>query len=408
MVTRVRSAHILVGLGVVAALVALVLLGISMRIERMRTERMVLSRRAIAIVDEAVAGAPAGAIEVRARHSVTKQTRNTRWLQGEFVLDADAAADTALRARVAELGRTLDLHVVADGEYTENGYVVHQWSLRRDRVPLVQVVARMTRIPAAAVPPAGIGGLDTDPRPAAYAAAGTTLAAVRRDSLFYPVLRPCPPRAAIIIDDIGYIWPIAQAFLEFDRPLTLAVFPHLEHSQHIARIAHARGLEIMMHMPMESGSTRVNPGTMRTDMSPADVERQWRAALQSVPGVVGLNNHQGSIMTSDAAAMERLLRHVQAEGMFFIDSRTTVQTVARATAARMGVPTTENDLFLDNVQDVEYIKQKCRDLLALALVRGDAIGIGHAHPVTLQALQEVLPEFDAAGVQLVYASILVN
>lgn len=405
---RSPTSQIFVGLGVALALVALTLLGVSMRLDRVRTERMMISREAIAIVDEAIAAAPPGTIEVRVRNSVVKRDGRTNWLQGEFVLDATASAAAGLRARVGHLSDSVGLRIVTDSEREEEGRPAHLWSLRSNGQPLVQVLVRLRAVPdvVAAAPPVA-----ADPAPAASGGAATAPrhATAQAPRVFArPVIRPCPPQVAIIIDDVGYVFSVAKAFLAFDRALTLAVFPHLEHSTEIARRARAQGREIMMHLPMESTASRVNPGTLRADMTDAELQAQWEAALRTVPGIVGLNNHQGSIMTADREAMERVLHHVRDAQLFFIDSRTTKDTVARATAVRLGVPTNENDLFLDNVKDVAYIKQKCQDLLALALVKGDAIGVAHAHPTTLQALQEILPEFDAAGVQLVYVSALVN
>jgi polysaccharide deacetylase 2 family uncharacterized protein YibQ len=40
--------------------------------------------------------------------------------------------------------------------------------------------------------------------------------------------------------------------------------------------------------------------------------------------------------------------------------------------------------------------------------KGEALAIGHAHPATLQALREVLPQAQAQGVRLVFASELAH
>lgn len=383
------------GVGALLALTGLVIIAMNLVLGPSTASRAVLSRQAIAIVDEAIATTPAGAIHVQGRNSLQRQDGRVAWTVGEFVLEATPEAAAALRARVAELADGLQLRVADDREYEQNGTTVRQWAVREDGVALVQVIVQLeteaTDVGAAPAGAEGAPAIGMAPRPP------------RRQPI-----RPCPPLVAIIIDDVGYVWPNAKAFLAFDRRLTLSVFPLLPRSTQFARLAHEHGREIMMHLPMESNSDRVNPGTLRTDMSEAELATVWEDAYASVPGIVGVNNHQGSVMTADPVAMEQILVRLQAQHLYFIDSRTTTQTVARKTAERLGMRTSENDRFLDNVKDVEYIKGKCRELLSIALVKGEAIGIAHCHPVTLQALQEVLPEFDAAGVQLVYASSLAD
>lgn len=402
---RLHSTHVLIALAIALVVVGISLAAVSIGLSRDAAERTLLSREAVAIVDEAIAAWPESEIEVRARTSVTKGQGRRTWVQGEFVIEATPSAAAAVQARASALGRPLGLGVVSDGERVEGAQPVRRWSIRSRETPLVQVLVYLRAerpVPAGAPapePPPPAATRASEPPPSAVAAGPPPTRLV---------IRPCPPEVAIIIDDVGYVWSTARAFVQFERPVTLSIFPNLEHSTEIARQARARGREVLMHLPMESHAVRLNPGTLRTDMTEAEIRFQWDAALRTLPGIVGLNNHQGSVMTADADAMERVLGHVLQSRLFFIDSRTTNDSVARATAERMGVPTSENDLFLDNVKDVEYIKQKCRDLLALALVKGSGIGIAHAHPVTLQALQEVLPEYDAAGVRLVYVSALVN
>ena len=400
---RSRVARALMAAGLVLVVAGLGIYALSVWLNQPGAGHSVLSREARAIVDEAIATGPPGAVRVHSRTSLQQGAGRRTWTQSEFVLDVTPEEAGPLRARLVQLAMPLHLRVVDEGEGRTNGVPTRQWALRQDGAALVRIVVRMQppRQPIVAEGP----GPQAPPEGAAASGAGTGPDASpwRRQPI-----RPCPPQVAIVIDDIGYVRSTAVAFLAFDRPLTLAVFPNLEHSMEIAEAARERGREIIMHLPMESTATRVNPGTLRADMSESELAHHWETAANSLPGLVGVNNHQGSVMTADPVAMERILTRIHADHLYFLDSRTTPATVARAIAERLGMRTNENDLFLDNVKDVEYIRQKCRDLLALALVQGSAIGIGHAHPATLQALQEILPEYDAAGVQLVYLSALAD
>jgi polysaccharide deacetylase 2 family uncharacterized protein YibQ len=131
--------------------------------------------------------------------------------------------------------------------------------------------------------------------------------------------------------------------------------------------------------------------------------------LQNVPGVVGVNNHQGSQATSDPALMSELMPVLRDRHLFYIDSRTTAATVAFDTAQNSGVHSAfRNVPFLDDVAEVAAVRKQLNLALRGAREKGEAIAIGHPHPATLQALRDVLPQAKAQGVQLVLASGLIH
>jgi polysaccharide deacetylase 2 family uncharacterized protein YibQ len=131
--------------------------------------------------------------------------------------------------------------------------------------------------------------------------------------------------------------------------------------------------------------------------------------LDAVPEADGVNNHQGSGATADAALMNELMRVLKDEDVFYVDSRTTRATVAFEAAKREGVRTAfRNVPFLDDVQNKETIKRQLRTAIEGAKQKGEAIAIGHPHSETLAALGEMLPRARGQGVQLVLVSELVH
>jgi polysaccharide deacetylase 2 family uncharacterized protein YibQ len=133
-----------------------------------------------------------------------------------------------------------------------------------------------------------------------------------------------------------------------------------------------------------------------------------RAALQTVPGAVGLNNHMGSRGTADRRVMRAVLAVARERGLYFVDSRTTADTVAADTAAELGVPRAARTIFLDNTNDEEAIRAEVQRLISLARTRGEAIAIGHAHYLTPRVVAQMRDEFDRQGVELVPLSVLVR
>jgi uncharacterized protein len=218
------------------------------------------------------------------------------------------------------------------------------------------------------------------------------------------------PRLAIIMDDLGNDRAAVDAIFALSCPITLAVLPNHPHSLEIAEEARRRGYEVIVHLPMQSVSNQkpeseeLHPGMTATQVSSFLDE-----SLRSVPGAAGANNHQGSRSTADLQLMDELMPALRRRNLFYVDSRTTVATVAYETAQRLGVRSGyRNTPFLDDVPELAPVRQQLHLALRKAQRQGEAIAIGHPHPATLDALKEVLPEAKAAGVDLVYASELVH
>jgi len=218
------------------------------------------------------------------------------------------------------------------------------------------------------------------------------------------------PRLAIILDDLGQDLGAADAIYALPYPLTISVLPNNPHSVEIAQEARRRGYEVMLHLPMESVSQRrAESAELRPGMSKQQVNALVNGFIEAVPGVAGVNNHQGSESTANVALMNELMPVLRDHKLYYIDSRTTAATVAFNAARRAGVPTAYRNVpFLDDVEQVSAISKQLRLALRKAREKDEAIAIGHPHPATLKALQEVLPEAKAEGIRLVYASDLVR
>jgi polysaccharide deacetylase 2 family uncharacterized protein YibQ len=93
--------------------------------------------------------------------------------------------------------------------------------------------------------------------------------------------------------------------------------------------------------------------------------------------------------------------------LFFIDSRTTAETLCRPSAGLLQVPFAERDVFIDHFLDPAFIRKQLDTLVQVAQRDGMAIGIAHPHPETLAVLSERLPRIKAK-VELVPASHVVH
>ena len=218
------------------------------------------------------------------------------------------------------------------------------------------------------------------------------------------------PEVAIIIDDIGYDRPMVRKFAAIDPGLTFSILPHSPHRREIAAYARRKGIEIMLHLPMEPVEyPRVNPGpgALLTSMDVDTMIETLNDDLDSVPYIVGVNNHMGSRMTAESTRMYQIFTVLKKRDLFFIDSRTAFKTVCKPSAELLQIPFGERDVFLDHSQNRETIRQQIRKLIRIAEKKGSAIGIGHPHTETLEILTEEYPGL-ISRVRIVHASELVK
>ncbi len=219
--------------------------------------------------------------------------------------------------------------------------------------------------------------------------------------------RRVKPQVAIVIDDWGYHQPAAvEAMFGLPVRLNMAVIPGLSDSTQQALIGFARGWEVMLHLPMEplNANWRLGEYAITTQMTEAEIRETFRKALRSVPGVSGINNHMGSRATADDRVMQVVLDEVKQTGLFFVDSRTSGGSVVPAVATRLGVPFTENLVFLDNEDNIDYILERLQLLVQVAKQNGQALGIGHLRLNTARALERFVQSVSIQEVELVFAS----
>lgn len=218
------------------------------------------------------------------------------------------------------------------------------------------------------------------------------------------------PRIAIIIDDLGYDSKTAFSFFGLGLPLSLSVLPYAPFTDKIVREAGKHGLEIILHLPMEPKNyPSVDPGAgaLFLSMDEDKIRRILNEDLNEVPGAKGVNNHMGSSFTENSAKMSVVLEILKKKNLFYVDSRTTADTVGFELARKIGVPVAKRNVFLDNDLESKAIEMQMERLLSMARHYGAAIGIGHPHKQTLRVLEEYYSQIESEF-QIVPVSNLVK
>jgi len=225
-----------------------------------------------------------------------------------------------------------------------------------------------------------------------------------------PVVPGRLPKVVIIVDDLGYDKKMAQRFIDLDADFTFSVLPLSPFQKSIASYAYKKGHEVMLHLPMEPFEyPGINPGkgALLSSMGADELIDQLERDIDDVPFIRGVNNHMGSKITSTSDQMRQIFTILKIKKLYFVDSRTTSKTLCKPSAQLLQIPFAERDIFLDNVQKPDAIREQLQKLINVAKKHGDAIGIAHPHKTTYAVFQKMLPELKKQ-VELVPASKVVR
>ena len=238
-----------------------------------------------------------------------------------------------------------------------------------------------------------------------FAVLGTVQAVVAAEAS-----QPPRPAIAIIIDDMGQRLDAGVRAVMLPASLTYSFLPHTPYVRPLAILAHRRGREVMLHLPMEALDHRpMGEGGLREGVARQELARILRDDLASVPHVSGVNNHMGSLLTQEAQPMGWLMSEIaRRKGLYFVDSHTSKYSVAWDVARQYRIPSLQRQVFLDHDRDPAAIAYQFRRLLTLARRQGVALAIGHPHRQTLAFLERALPLLETEGIDILPVSALIR
>lgn len=214
------------------------------------------------------------------------------------------------------------------------------------------------------------------------------------------------PAVALVLDDCGYTKKNLEDVSSLGIPVTLAVLPNTPYAKEVCRFADDNGIEVILHMPMEPEGKDValEKDTLFVEMEPGAVSEAIGRAFESVPSAKGMNNHMGSKATTDNRLMMAVLENLKERDMFFLDSKTSGNTVCREVAERSGITCLERDVFIDNKLDPGSIKGQMHRVESIVAKGSSVIAIGHDRTMTIKVLKEVVPRMKEKGVKFVTLS----
>ena len=199
---------------------------------------------------------------------------------------------------------------------------------------------------------------------------------------------PSKGKLIFVFDDAGHNLEQLQYFLDLPFPCTIAVLPKLSNSIETAKRIRAAGKELILHQPMQAVNPNIDPGkgAVKPGMNREEIKKIVASNVEEIGPIAGMNNHEGSLITSDEEAMEAVLELCREKNIYFLDSRTSSKSVVPQVAKKLNMSIWERAVFLDNKRDKAYMKKQIIEGLEIASQRGEAIMIGHVFTVDLAIL----------------------
>jgi len=331
-------------------------------------------------------------------------------------IDYEAKAkeiDSAIDKRLAELGVGLKDIVEKKAEEKKKGKIEWTHTTKRVRVSPKESLEKIELAVTQAVKREGGRVIKVKEGEIKGKKILSMKIGIRKIPIQRLILEQPKARVAIIIDDLGMGGKVTRELLAIDRPLNFSILPFLPHSKDTAIEARKRGFLVMLHLPMEpkgypAPDKDPGKGAIFVNTPRREIAKIIAQDLSNIPYVQGVNNHTGSRLTEDKEMMNLVLKELKKKDLFFVDSKTSDESVAYKEARRLGLRCGERDVFLDNEINLDYIKGQIRLLARVALNKGEAIGIGHPHSLTVRAIRESIPELENQGIEFVLISELLE
>lgn len=198
------------------------------------------------------------------------------------------------------------------------------------------------------------------------------------------------PKLVVVLDDACHSLDKLKKYTALPMKLAIAILPGLPNSRASGQIIRAASnKEAMLHQPMQSMNLKLSPGpcSIQPDMNSFEIAELVKKNLDEVGPVKGLNNHEGSLITSNVIKIGTVLDVCMERGLFFLDSFTTAESKASQAALERDFKIVKRNVFLDDIVTREEILKQFYRGIDIANKNGSVIMIGH-----IDKSSEIIPE----------------
>ncbi|AYE36616.1 hypothetical protein DB313_04035 [Borrelia turcica IST7] len=186
------------------------------------------------------------------------------------------------------------------------------------------------------------------------------------------------PEFYLIIDDVGYDESMLEEFIKINLKINFAIIPFLPKSMHAYNKLTSKNKITMIHFPMQS---KHKNSIEKFHININDNERTIRTKIEKTfkeyPNARIMNNHMGSLITSNEDIMKAILTKLKEENRYFFDSFTTKESISIKVGEKIGIRVEKRDIFLDNKDTEEDVIESLEKAKQIARIKGVVKVIGH-------------------------------
>ncbi|QFI14858.1 divergent polysaccharide deacetylase family protein [Borrelia sp. CA_690] len=204
------------------------------------------------------------------------------------------------------------------------------------------------------------------------------------------------PKFYLIIDDVGYDEFMLEQFIKLNLEINYAIIPFLPKSMILYEKLKNNGKTIIIHFPMQSKHRNaIEKFHINIKDKKEEIHKKIEKAFEKYPDAKIMNNHMGSLITSNKDVMKIILTKLKEINRYFFDSVTIAESVSKIIAREIGVRVEKRDVFLDSKDTEESVLKELEKAKNIARKYGIVKVIGHIWSKnTLKVLKKESPNLN--------------
>jgi polysaccharide deacetylase 2 family uncharacterized protein YibQ len=218
-------------------------------------------------------------------------------------------------------------------------------------------------------------------------------------------------RMAFVIENLeDTSYQLAVNVLSIPEPLSVSVIPGSKKAALIAQLADQHQKEVIIRLPFESQGKipeQFEPAAIMVHYSKDAITAIVSGAVKDMPNFTGFANAWGSRACEDSRVMNIVLADVRKQHGYFIETRTTKNSVVAQVASALDCPFSEVNARIEKKTAPDILADLKR-LGAQAQAGATCVASVSASKQLCDALTAARPWFKQNGIRLVFVSEIVK
>lgn len=217
------------------------------------------------------------------------------------------------------------------------------------------------------------------------------------------------PMVAIIVTDLGQQQEITDSALHLPEEVGLSISSYARSAASWVTAARRNGHEVFLDIPLEPANYPASDPGPQALMSSASVEENEKKLhwiLSRGQGYVGVIMPRNDGFSAKDDTFKALLKSLTHRGLMMVASREPAKVETKQIIETSNIATVTADALLDEELTPSAIQASLTALEQQARVRGYAVGMVRAYPITIEQLNIWTARLKSRGITLVPVSFI--